>query len=142
MKIDQENTDPAYWEKILQESGCLNSEEEQKGIPNMISLDADPVDDEIAAKLAEEGDHIEYLGSPTSFVALVSEVRDGISALKGTKGEVAVAIHTSCTNGKDTIIVFQPGGLQKRFNTHNTVGYSRRRFGTLMCKQGVSVKEY
>jgi len=132
MKIDHNNTDPAYWENILKQFGHLSTEDEQKGLG--LSLSEDPIEQTIADKLSTEGEHISYLGSPMSFASLISEIRESLDILKKSSSAVGVAIHTSCTNGQDTVIVFQVGGLQHRFNTHEIMDYSRMKFSRRISK--------
>ncbi|MDD4351816.1 MAG: hypothetical protein PHU71_02440 [Candidatus Gracilibacteria bacterium] len=137
LPLDISNTDPSYWEKILKDSGCLSTAEEEQGLGE--SLSEDPVDQEIADKLAQQSEYIqcngspldkrniEYLGSPSSLESLINEIRHSLKTLRSSSREVKIGVHQSCINGLDSISVFQEGGSQHSFNTHATMDYTRER---------------
>lgn len=121
------------WEKILENEGMPENikPEEQKAAEagyEISSLDIDPESDAIAKKLQSEDSRNLFSGFPNSIEMvkrIVETTREDWMAQGIKEKDIQLAIHESCENGHDCVVLSYANGNRYHYNTKNIMGYSR-----------------
>lgn len=102
----------------------------------------DPEDRKIAKKLLEEhpDGQVNFLGSPESYEQLDDMIQDAQRRLGGVE-VTQIAVHDSCINDHDCIVVYASQGKQFHMNTRLVAGFGRSEFIERMAVQGIEVIE-
>lgn len=122
--VDETNTDPLYWEKILKKQGLGNIDT------------ADIMDDTRAKTLKQieqaltRSNH-EAFAVPRTMDELLKDIHDAIVDLQHrVSGEIVWTIHTSCSLSCDCVVVAVRGKKALHISTYHVRHYNR---GRLLC---------
>ena len=112
---------------------------------DLVSLDlASPEAEEFARKLRQEGPNNVLGGFPediNEMVSLIKGLRKELLAQGIPEAEIHLAIHSSCVNSHDCIMLYHNNGKKYHYNTKHILNYSRDEMISKLVAHGLSFRE-